>query len=77
MSRDMWKSGCTFLPWCYAEACEILEQDLQQFPHWACWQLGSDDNHIILSHLLQDILQVNNLCGDSTTGVYVASSPDQ
>ena len=24
--------------------------------HWACWQLKTDDNHIILAHLLQGIL---------------------
>ena len=38
-----------------AEACEVFEQD-QQCLHWACWQLKTDDGHIILAHLLQGIL---------------------
>ena len=38
-----------------AEACEVFEQD-QQCLHWVCWQLKTDDGHIILAHLLQGIL---------------------
>ena len=38
-----------------AEACEVFEQD-QQCLHWACWQLKTDDKHIILAHLIQGIL---------------------
>ena len=38
-----------------AEAHEVFEQD-QHCLHWACWQLKTDDNHIILAHLLQGIL---------------------
>ena len=38
-----------------AKAGEVFEQD-QQCLHWACWQLKTDDSHIILAHLLQGIL---------------------
>ena len=38
-----------------AEAHEVFKED-QQCLHWACWQLKTDDNHIILAHLLQGIL---------------------
>ena len=38
-----------------AEACEIFEPD-PQCRHWACWQLKTDDRHIILAHLLQGII---------------------
>ena len=38
-----------------AEAHEVFKED-QQCLHWACWHLKTDDNHIILAHLLQGIL---------------------
>ena len=38
-----------------AEAREVFEQD-QQCLHWACWQLKTNDSHIILAHLIQGIL---------------------
>ena len=38
-----------------AEAHEVFKQD-QQCLHWVCWQLKTDDGHIILAHLLQGIL---------------------
>ena len=37
------------------KACEVFPPDPQCL-HWACWQLKTDDNHIILAHLLQGIL---------------------
>ena len=36
------------------KVCEVFEQDPRL--HWACWQLKTDDTHIILAHLLQGIL---------------------
>ena len=38
-----------------AEAHEVFEQD-QQCLHWACWQLETDNHHIIPAHLLQGII---------------------
>ena len=38
-----------------AEACEVFPPD-PQCRHWACWQLKTDDNHIIFAHLLQGII---------------------
>ena len=38
-----------------AEAHEVFEQD-QQCLHWASWQLKTDENHVILAHLIQGIL---------------------
>ena len=38
-----------------AEAHEVFKQD-QQCLHWVCWQLKTDDGHVILAHLLQGIL---------------------
>ena len=38
-----------------AEAHEVFEQN-QHCLHWACWQLETDENHVILAHLLQGIL---------------------
>ena len=38
-----------------AKAPEVFPPDPQCL-HWACWQLKTDDNHIILAHLLQGIL---------------------
>ena len=38
-----------------AEAHEVFEHD-QQCLHWACWQLETDENHIIPPHLLQGII---------------------
>ena len=38
-----------------AKAREVFKQD-QQCLHWACWQLETDENHVILAHLLQGIL---------------------
>ena len=35
-----------------AKVHEVFEQD-QQCLHWACWQLETDENHIIPPHLLQ------------------------
>ena len=38
-----------------AKACEVFPPDSQCL-HWACWQLKTDDNHIIPANLLQGIL---------------------
>ena len=38
-----------------AKAHEVFAPDGQCL-HWACWQLKTDDNHIILAHLLQGII---------------------
>ena len=38
-----------------AEAREVFKQD-HQYLHWTCWQLKTDDGHVILAHLLQGIL---------------------
>ena len=38
-----------------AKAHEVFPPDPRCL-HWACWQLKTDDNHIILAHLLQGIL---------------------
>ena len=38
-----------------AEAPEVFTPDPQCL-HWACWQLKTDDKHIILAHLLQGII---------------------
>ena len=38
-----------------AKADEVFTPDPQCL-HWACWQLKTDDKHIILAHLLQGIL---------------------
>ena len=37
------------------EAHEVFEHDHQRL-NWACWQLKTDDNHIIPAHLLQGII---------------------
>ena len=38
-----------------AKAHEVFTPDPECI-HWACWQLKTDDNHIIFAHLLQGIL---------------------
>ena len=38
-----------------AEAHEVFKED-QQCLHWTCWQLKTNDSHIILAHLIQGIL---------------------
>ena len=38
-----------------AKALEVFTPDPQCL-HWACWQLKTDDKHIILAHLLQGII---------------------
>ena len=38
-----------------AKVHEVFEQ-YQQCLHWACWQLETDENHIIPPHLLQGII---------------------
>ena len=38
-----------------AKAPEVFTPDPQCL-HWACWQLKTDDKHIILAHLLQGII---------------------
>ena len=38
-----------------AKPCEVVKQD-QQCLHWVCWQLETDENHIIPPYLLQGII---------------------
>ena len=38
-----------------AKAYEVFTPDVHCL-HWACWQLKTDDKHIILAHLLQGII---------------------
>ena len=48
--------GCLYFPALVsAKAHEVFAPD-PQCPHWACWQLKTDDKHVVHPHLLQGII---------------------
>ena len=53
--KDLVKEVLYFPALVSAEVHEVFKQD-QQCLHWACWQLETDENHIIPPHLLQGII---------------------